>query len=70
MRITKNINATVRVVEQEYMDRKEAAKFLGTKESYVKAKNLGGELPYCRDGKKVFIRVRDLVKMVERMRVY
>ena len=64
------VNTEVRVVEQEWFTRQGAASYVGTTVSYIKGKNLNGELPYCKDGKLVFIRRRDLDRMLERMRVY
>lgn len=70
MRLTKRVNTEVRVVEQEWFTRQGAADYVGASVSYIKAKNLGGELPYSKDGKLVFIRRRDLDKFMESKRVY
>lgn len=70
MRVTKRVNTEVRVVEQEWFTRQGAAAYVGATVSYIKGKNLSGELPYARDGKLVFIRRRDLDKFMESRRVY
>lgn len=70
MRVTRKINVEVRVVEQEWFTRQGAAKYVGATVSYIKGKNLSGELPYVKDGKLAFIRRRDLDRMLEQKRVY
>ncbi len=66
----KDVRAEVRVVEQEWFTRKGAAAYIGCTVSYIKDKNLSGELPYVKDGKLAFIRRRDLDRMLEQKRVY
>ena len=68
--LRRKVETKVRVIEQEWMTRKSAAAYLGTTVSYIKDKNLSGQLPYCKDGKLVFIRRGDLDRMIEKMKVY
>ena len=57
----------VRKAEQEWFTRKSAAAYIGATVSYIKSKNLNGQLPFRRDGKLVFIRRRDLDRMMSKM---